>query len=178
MKKLLITILIIPFFISVVAQDKEKVLSQADQFSARSGALIQKEFIEIGNAKALDIKIIRIKDLNSGSKISALRFEYTYPSAYSSDTYIATLDSDEIDGLIKSISNIQNNVFNTTCSNYTEYIYRSRGGFEFGAFYSKEEQKWSPFVKLDKYTNKSLYPLKIEDIINFLSLIQKAQSLL
>lgn len=179
MKKLLIiTLLAFATQFMVQAQEKEKSLSQTEQFSSRSGTLIQKEFIDIGKIRSLDIKVIKIKDLNSGSKLSALRFEYTSPGAYSSDTHIATLDSDEIDGLIKSITNIQTNVFNTINVNYTEYVYRSRAGLEFGAFYSKSDLKWVPFIKLDKYSSKSLYPLKTEDINNLLELIKKAQQTL
>ncbi|MDD4492365.1 MAG: hypothetical protein PHV09_07565 [Bacteroidales bacterium] len=179
MKKiLLITMLLFAIQFMAQAQEKEKVLSQADQFSSMSGTLIQKEFIEIGKIRALDVKVLKIKDLNSGTKMSALRFEYTSPGAYSSNTHLATLDTDEIEGLIKTITNIQTNVINTTSPNYTEYIYRSKTGLEFGAFCSKSESNWVPFIKLDKYSNNSLYPLKIEDITKLLELIKKAQEVL
>jgi len=64
--------------------------------------------------------VIKYKDLNNGTSKSALRFEYEYKSSYSSDSKIASLDLDEIDGLIKSMKNLQSTVFPSTRDIYTE----------------------------------------------------------
>lgn len=177
MKKILFG-LILFVFTTLNINGQEKILSQADQFSSKSGILIEKEFIDIGRVRTLEVKVLKIKDLNSGSKISSLRFELTTSGAYTNDTHISSLDADEVDGLIKSITNIQNNVITTLPSNYTECIYRSKTGMEFGAFFSKSDVKWTLFVKVDKYSNKSIFIMKNDEITTLLNLVSKSKEFL
>ena len=175
--KFLTTLLLMCFVLTSFSQVvKEKQLSNAEIFSAKAGTLIEKQFINIGKVKAVDVKILKLKDLNDGSSFSALRLEYEAVSSYSSDTKIASLDKDEIDGLIKSIKNLQTNIFNTTRDVYTEVTFKSRTGFECGAFYDVSKAKWEAYIKLEKYDGKSLVFLTIEDITNFLSLVELSKT--
>ena len=175
--KFLTTLLLMCFVLTSFSQVvKEKQLSNAEIFSAKAGTLIEKQFINIGKVKAVDVKILKLKDLNDGSSFSALRLEYEAVSSYSSDTKIASLDKDEIDGLIKSIKNLQTNIFNTTRDVYTELTFKSRTGFECGAFYDVSKAKWEAYIKLEKYDGKSLVFLTIEDITNFLSLVELSKT--
>ena len=57
------------------AQIKEQELSNAEKFSAKAGALIQKEFVEIGSVKDADITLINFTDLITNTRQSALKFE-------------------------------------------------------------------------------------------------------
>ena len=100
-KKFLFLILIVVNFSAFAQQPKikEQETSNAEKFSERSGSLIQKEFIDIGEIKKCELKVIHYKDLISNQKTSALKFEYEYKNSYSSDTKAAVLDADEIDGL-------------------------------------------------------------------------------
>jgi hypothetical protein len=96
--------------------------------------------------------------------------------SYSTDTKRASLDSDEIDGLIKSIKMMQENVFNTSPTTYTEVTYKSRAGFEAGCFWKKGE--WSTYLKLEKYDGKSYVFLKKDDFPNLLALLETASSVI
>ena len=176
--KFLTTLLLMCFVLTSFSQVvKEKQLSNAEIFSAKAGTLIEKQFINIGKVKAVDVKILKLKDLNDGSSFSALRLEYeAVSSSYSINTKIASLDTDEIDGLIKSIKNLQTNIFNTTRDVYTEVTFKSRTGFECGAFYDVSKAKWEAYIKLEKYDDKSLVFLTIEDITNFLSLVELSKT--
>jgi hypothetical protein len=62
---------------------------------------------------------------------------------YTSDTKVASLDSDEIEGLIKSIKNLKTNVFPSTRDTYTEVTNKSRTGFETRAYYDIGKLKWT-----------------------------------
>ena len=93
------------FSLQIFAQapTKEKEQSNAEAFSAKAGTLMQKEFVEIGTVKKAKVQVLYYTDLISNIKKSALKFEYDVVSSYSTDTKVAILDVDEIDGLMKSI---------------------------------------------------------------------------
>jgi hypothetical protein len=103
MKKTILIVSLIVASTIAIAQTKEKELTQAEQFSAQAGTLMERQFIDVGRVKGVDVKVLKYKDLNDGTERSALRFEYEYKSSYASDTKITSLDSDEIDGLISRI---------------------------------------------------------------------------
>jgi len=178
MKKLLVVLIsIMAFTVSYGQTDtKEKELSNAEKFSSKSGTLIEKEFVDVGTLKKAEIKVIHYTDLISNESVSALRFEYEVAGSYSSDTKIASLDADEIDGLIKSIKMMQESVFTSTPTYYTEVTYKSRSGFEAGCYWSKGD--WSTYLKLEKYDGKSYVFLKKDDFPELLTLLEKAKTLM
>ncbi len=154
----------------------EKQTTQAEEFSATSGTLIEKQFIDIGKVKGISVQILKLKDLNSGVSKSALRFEYDYKSSYTSDTKIATLDLDEIDGLLKSLNNLKTKVFNSTRDVYTEITFRSRTGFEAGAYYDVDKSKWVAYVKLEKFDSKSQVFFSTDDLNSMQVLVEQAKA--
>lgn len=153
---------------------KEQETSNAEKFSERSGSLIQKEFIDIGDIKKCDLKVIHYTDLVGGQKTSALKFEYDYKSSYSSDTKAAVLDADEIDGLIKSIKIIQEKIFPSVPATYTEVSFRSRSGFESGCFSKKDT--WSAYMKLERFDSNSYVFMDKEDLGKLLTLLEQAKT--
>lgn len=171
---LLLTLLIATA--TVYGQEKQKPLSKADQFSAKSGTLIEKQFVEIGKMKSVTVKVLKLKDLNDTATKTALRLEYEYRNGYAIDTKTASLDSDELDGLIKSIKNLQANIFTSTRDTYTEVTFKSRTGFEAGAFYDTAKSKWVAYIQLSSDDNKSSVFLNPEDFTTFLALIEQAKA--
>lgn len=155
---------------------KEAELSNAEKFSSKAGTLIKKEFVEVGVINKAEIKVIHYNDMISNESVSSVRFEYDVASSYSTDTKIASLDSDEIDGLIASIKMMQEKVFQMTPTNYTEVTYKSRGGFEAGCYWSKGD--WKTYLKLEKYDGKSYVFLKKSDFPELLAQLEKAKGLL
>ena len=178
MKKLLFVLIsILMFSVSYGQTDtKEKELSNAEKFSSKAGTLIQKQFIDVGTINKAEVKVIHYTDLISNETVSSVRFEYEVASSYSTDPKIASLDADEIDGLIKSIRMMQEKVFAMTPTNYTEVTYRSRGGFEAGCYWSKGD--WATYLKLEKYDGKSYVFLKKDDFLVLLALLEKAKTML
>lgn len=177
MRKLTLTLAMILMVTMTFAQQvgkvKEQNISNAEKFSDRAGSLIQKEFIDIGSLKKCDIQIARFTDLIGGQTSSAVRFEYEYKSSYSSDTKVALLDEDEIDGLIKSIKIIQGKVLPTTPTNYTEVSFKSRSGFMAGCF--SEKKSWTSYMKLDKYDSNSYVFMDKDDLSKLLELMEQAK---
>lgn len=153
---------------------KEQEQSNAEKFSAKAGTLMQKEYLEIGKIKDAEINVVYYTDLINNAKTNAVRIEYEHVGKYTSDTKTAVLDADEIDGLIKSIKLIQEKIFPITPTKYIEVSFRSRGGFQAGCFWSKE--KWSTFLKLEKFDSDSYVWLSKEDFPTLLNLLEQAKT--
>ncbi len=173
-KRILITGVFLLSSIGIYSQTKEQELSNAEKFSAKAGALIQKEFIEVGSIKDAKISIVYYTDLITNTKESALKFEYESIGKYTSSTKAAVLDADEVDGLIKSIKLIQEKIFPSTATNYTEVSFKSRGGFDAGCFWSKNT--WSTYLKLEKYDKDSYVFLTKDDFPALLTLLEEAKT--
>lgn len=172
MKKILLLLSIISFC-SAISQTKEKELSNAEKFSIKSGVLIQKDFINIGNLKSAVFKVVHYSDLMNNTKTSALKIEYETASKYSTDIKVAVLDADEMVGLIASIKLIQEKIFPSSPTNYTEVSFKSRGGFEAGCYWSKDN--WNTYLKLEKYDKDSYVFLDKEDFAPLLALLEQAK---
>ena len=156
------------------APAKEKEQSNAEAFSAKAGTLMQKEYIEIGTLKKSKVQVLYYTDLISNIKKSALKFEIDVVTSYATDTKVAILDVDEIDGLMKSIKLMQDKVIPTIPASYTEVYYRSRGGFEGGCFTSKGA--WSCYLKLEKFDGKSYVWLESADLSTLYGLLEQAKA--
>ena len=67
MKKIIYSFLITLLCIGLNAQTpvKDKELSNAEVFSAKAGALMQKDFVEIGTLKKCKIQVVYFTDLIS-----------------------------------------------------------------------------------------------------------------
>lgn len=178
MKKLVIIVLTLAtqfaFAQTAKNQTKEQDQSNAEKFSSKSGTLIQKEFFEIGTIKKCELKVIHYTDLVDQQHTSSLKFEFEYSSSYTTDTKMAVLDADEIDGLIKSIKLMQEKIFPSTPANYTEVSFKSRGGFESGCYWSKGE--WKTYMKLEKFDGNSYVFLSKDDFPSLLTLLEQAKA--
>ena len=174
MKKLMSLLFSTAVFVSVSAQTaNEKTLSNAEQFSAKAGTLIQKVFYPIGVLKKCELKVIVYTDLISGTKQKALKLSMDVVTSYTTDTKTAVLDADEIDGLMKSIKMMQEKVIVTVPEDYTEVSFRSRGGFEAGCFVSKGA--WTSYLKLEEFDGKSYVWIDNDDLTTLYNLLESAK---
>lgn len=154
--------------------------SKAEEFSEQAGSLIERQFVDVGQVKGLKVRMAKFTDMIKGSSFNALRFEFDYKSTYasSSDTKIASLDPDEIDGLVKSLRALQTTVFPSTRESYTEVTFRSRTGFQAGAFFDTKKKSWTPYVQVEKFDNNSLVFLSLEDFPKLIELVEGAQAMM
>jgi hypothetical protein len=155
------------------AQTVAREQSNIEKFSAKSGTLIEKQFVDIGTIKKVKIQLLTITDMIASAKISGVRMEYVSSGRYTSDTKVTFLDSDEVDGLIKSINILKTRVLNSTRDNYTEIVFRSRSGFEAGGYFS--EGKWTTFVKLERFDKDSYVFMTPDDFDGLLMLLQQTK---
>lgn len=179
MKKVLLLLSVLFFSISVFAQAKEDVpasKSTTIEFLNSQGSLIIKEFYDLPKVKGVECQVLIATDVVNGSKLGCLRLITTYSSSYSSDTYIGTLDYDELDACVKSLQYIKDTLIPSTPLVYTEVEYKTKDGVELGAYYSKN--KWKAYVYTKDYTSRSAEYLDASNIDAFISVMNQAKNLI
>jgi hypothetical protein len=149
------------------AEEADLYTTRAEKFSDSAGALIQKEYIRVGNILDCVIQVVRYTDMINGAKVSALRFTDALGK-------VAILDEDEIDALAVSMKIIKEKVLDSAPANYTETIFRSRCGFEAGSYY--EKGVWKSYLKLRLHDNYSYTFMKKGDFDIFLKILENAKA--
>ncbi len=174
MKNTTLTILLLVSNI-IFSQDQKikSYQSNAEIFSAKSGTLIEKQFIDIGSSKKVKLQIIKYTDMISGDSISALLLEHASKNQYYAGMK-AILDSDEIDGLIKSIKIINEEILDIVPKNYTEITYKSRSDLKAGCFWYNK--KWSLYIQLDKRDFKTNIKLNREEMLEISELLSRVKT--
>lgn len=139
------------------ATPKSKTLA----FMAKDGSFFKRETINLPSAGPVKCEVLVITDVKTNDKIACLRLitEY-YISGGNTDSYIGTLDSDEIDAVIQCIDHLQTEEFPSQTDLYTEVTYKSRDGIQIGAYFSPDAKKkeWQPFVYTQRSTRSRKYP--------------------
>ena len=110
------------------AQAKDEVpesKSKAVEFMTADGSFLVKEFYDLQKIKGVECQVLIMNNVVSGKKMGCLRLETQYRSQYSSDSYIGTLDSDELDACIQSLEYIKNTLLPSAPSVYTEAEYKT-----------------------------------------------------
>ncbi len=178
MKKILITIVLMCCCCLAFSQEKQspeqESTSKTIEFMRKDGTLLQREFYPLGKVIGVDCEVLVITDLISKKKIGCLRL--TTESSYNSDTYIGTLDYDEIAACMKSINYISENLLDVVPTTYTEVEYKTRDKVMIGA-YSKNG-KWSAYVQTKSYTTRSIAFLAANDLQQLVSIMEQAKSLI
>ena len=180
-KYLLLCFLCISVALSSFAQAQEKDAipeskSKAVEFLKADGTFIVKEFYDLQKIKGIECQVLIMTNVVTGAKIGCLRLETQYRSQYSSDSYIGTLDSDELDACIQSLRYIKDTLLPSTPEVYTEAEYKTNDGVKFGAYFSKN--KWTAFVYTKGYTSRSACFLDVENIDSFITVMEQAKALI
>ncbi|MBL0136936.1 MAG: hypothetical protein IPP86_00210 [Bacteroidetes bacterium] len=175
-KYFLLLIISLMFTSLCEAQKDTLYKSLLEKFSERSGSLMKREFFDVGKIRGMKIKMMKITNLTDpGSKtLSGARFECS--TQYSD--YIAFVDADELDGLIASLDFIQSKIFNDTAKTYTEVEFKTRGGFKSGCYFSQNDNKWSGYIQVASYSDKSMVFLEQEDFGKFKNMVEQVKELM
>ena len=174
MKKIVLALLAILLSTITIAQDQKinSNKSNAEIFSSKSGTLIEKTFQDIGKYNKIKLQVEKFTDMISGTSIKALRIEEL--GGFNTAIRNASLDVDEVDGLIKSIRIINNEVLDVIPKNYTEVTFYSRSGLKAGCFLYRN--KWNIYIQLNKHDLQSTIRLKRSGILQLLELLENAKS--
>ncbi len=178
MKRLKLSICLLILAVNVHGQEtttKDIPLTNAEKFTAKSGSLIRREFIDIGSVGAkypCKIQIAIFSDLISKTSIKAVRLEYNYPG--DANTKIGLIDVDEVDGALKSIKILKDEIFSKKEENYTEVAFTSRSGFSIGAYYSNGI--WEPYMEIHKNSYHSMVTINMDDFNKLYDMLLQAKA--
>lgn len=178
MKKLLLLIMVMLCTSTIYSQEEKETTSKSKsvEFLAKGGSLISKEFYDIKKVKGVNCQVLILTDIVANKKMGCLRLETSYTSRVSTDTYVGTLDEDEIDACIKSLEYISSTILPSTPETYTEIQYNSRDGVKFGA-YSKKD-KWSTFVYTKSYTSRSAEFFDSSNLSELINTLKQAKEMI
>ena len=176
----MVSLLTCTLFSEVYGQEAEttKTDSKTIEFMAKDGTLLQRDFYELGKVSSVDCQVLVITDCISNQKVGCMRLKTYNYTKYSSDSYIGTLDYDELEACIKSIRYIKDNLLNTVPERYTEVSYKTRDKVEVGAYYSVDKKKWTVYVQTKSYTSKSIEFLSTDNMRTLLEKMEQAKEII
>lgn len=180
MKKYLIfTLLVAMLSVNAYSQEQQQEKSQSKtvEFLSRYGSFYKKEFFNLQTiGKSIDrieFQVLIITDMKTNSKMGCLRLE----KYFGDDSYIGTLDQDELDACIQCIEKIQADIINNNPDTYTEVEYKTRDGVSIGAFWSNES-KWEIYIQTKKYSSRSMTFVNAESIPKIIDNLKKAKEMI
>ena len=163
--------------------ENKQVKTKLEAFTEETGTLIETTEEEIGKlGNSISIKVLKLKNLITGAKVNGILFETGSNAAFaSSRKRTSLLDSDEIDGLVKSLEIMKDAVTKTRPS-FTELKYKSRTGFEVGTYFDTDistsnktgEKKWMYYFKNSNSESKNA--LSPADFMALCGYIEAAKS--
>lgn len=179
-KTILLAMLAIAAFIPSFAQEADKQESKSNTilFQERGNSLMERKYFDIGTIPGVEFQNIVISNVQSGEKVGALRL---ITSDYSSvlkrsETFIGTIDSDELESCIKALE-FMNNIVNTQDITEvdTEYEFRSRDNVRICIFTSRKKS-WEMVIQPVQYSNRSSLYLKADKMPEIIELTKKAKA--
>lgn len=152
--------------------------SEFEKVLLKKGSLIVKEFKDcclfeeddnyhgyISASDTLGFETASVLDVETGNKVYALRITTGYyNSQYDCGKAVDVMDADEIDGAIKTLEYIKQNI--DKMEDYTEVVYETSSGMKVGTYKNAEEAQI--FVKVDSKATKYYSVDKIDSLIECL----------
>lgn len=182
MRKLFIISLLVltssSFVIAQSTENKGESSSKAVEFLKSNETLIIKEFYDLPKVESVECQVLIIKDVVSNRDMGCLRLETKYYSSYSksTDSYIGTLDFEEMDACIKSLNYIKNDLLPSVPTTYTEVEYKTRDNLKLGAYYG--ENGWKAFIYTQGHTSRSAEFLNSTSIDSLISVLNEAKQMI
>lgn len=165
---------------SFAQQKEEESASTTLQFMKSSGSFLVKEFYDLAVITGVTCKVLIITDVLTNKKIGCMRLETEYRSSYSGspDTYVGTLDLDELDACISSLTYLKDNILSKDAETYTEAQYTSRDKVEIGAYFNETKKKWTAYVQTKSYTTRSMEFFEAANLDALAAEMQKAKDMI
>ena len=183
MKKLFTLLVVLVLSCSMITAFAETVVETESEFERvllKKGSLIVKEFTDcclfekdeyfdysrsgeiFGFTNTMEFQTASLIDVENGTKVYALRITTGYyASKYDYGEAVGVMDADEIDGAIKTLRYIQQNI--SKMNDYSEVVYKASSGMEVGAYRNSTESQI--FVKVNSNATKFYSVDKIDSLI-------------
>ena len=184
MKKFLIfAVLVIMSLTTAFAQESEKKsASKTVEFLSKDGSFFKKEFYDLpavgGSYNKVDCQVLIITDLKTNEKRGCLRLTTYYSSSVSDDSYIGTLDPDELDACIMCFEKIVSEITVTPASTYTEVEYKTRDGVQLGTYWSDKKSEWRTYVQTKSYSSRSMSSVSNDNVASLINNLKQAKQMI
>jgi hypothetical protein len=161
LKTTMITLLVILVTIIANGQDStQHSLTDTERAFEISGLLISREFTDVGTLEAGSkygdkcvIKTLRLYNYETETVGFVLRFGMEGTDARKNG--LASIELDEVKGLIHALEKIKADIINTSPTTYTEVYYKSETGLKIGFYYSLGKIESGSSRNVKKYIETS-----------------------
>ncbi|MBQ0064074.1 MAG: hypothetical protein KBS94_08700 [Prevotella sp.] len=182
-KLLLIVVLSIIGLTTTFAQEAEKKsASKTVEFLSKDGSFFKKEFYDLpavgSSYNKFDCQVLIITDLKSNEKRGCLRLTAYYFSSVSKDSYIGTLDPDELDACIMCFEKIVSEITASPASIYTEVEYKTRDGVRLGTYWNDKKSEWKTYVQTKSYSSRSMSFVSNDNVASLISNLKQAKQMI
>lgn len=179
-KTILLAMFALTPFLHSFAQESDKQESKSNTvlFEERGNSLIERKYFDFEPILGVEFQNIVISNVQSGEKVGALRL---ISSEYSKvlnrpETFIGTVDSDELEALIKALEFMQNTINTQEVTDIdTEYEFRSRDNVRICIFTSRKKV-WEMVIQPVQYTNRSSRYMKSDNLPKIIEQVKKAKA--
>lgn len=184
MKKFLfIAILAIMSQTTAFAQETEKKsASKTVEFLSKDGSFFKKEFYDLpavgGSFNKVDCQVLIISDLKTNEKRGCLRLKTYFGTSSTGETYIGTLDPDELDACIMCFEKIVSEITVTPAPTYTEVEYKTRDGVQLGSYWNDKKSEWKTYVQTKSYTTHSMSSVSNDNVASLISNLKQAKQMI
>ena len=177
MKKLFILLVLLCSVAVSNAQEKEteKSQSKAVLFEESIGSLIKKDFYNLSKVRGVENQVLILTDILTGEKMGCLRMKLQQYSS-SNEHCVGTLDFEELDAAIKSLSYIKENILPTTPDVYSEIVFKSKDGVQLGTYFNEKTKKWVVFIYTNSYTSRSAAYCDETELSEMIEIMKTAKS--
>lgn len=161
---LIFVVAFVPLTIVVADDSEKKSASKTVEFLSKDGSFLKKEFYDLpsvgGTYNRIDFQVLILTDLKNNEKYGCLRITTYYISSImntsANDSYIGTLDSDELDACIVCFEKISSEFTVTSALTYTEVEYKTRDGVKLGTFWNEVKSEWKTYIQTKSYSSHSM----------------------
>ena len=152
------------------------------EFLEKDGSVFKKEFYDLPTVgksyNKTENQVLIITDLKSNEKRGCFRIITKYPTSSGSDSYIGTLDPDELDAAVLSLEKILNEIIPNTAETYTEVEYKTRDGVQIGTYWNEKKNEWTLYVQTKRYSSRSLSSFKSDELTTLIDNLKKAKQMI
>lgn len=185
MKKFLIFVVIATMSLTTTfAQEatEKKSASKTVEFLSKDGSFYKKEFYDLpavgSSYNKIDCQVLIITDLKSNEKRGCLRLTTYYSSSVTSDSYIGTLDPDELDACIMCFDKIVSEITVSPATTYTEVEYKTRDGVQLGTYWNDKKSEWRTYVQTKYYISRSMSSISNDNVASLVNNLKQAKQMI
>lgn len=174
MKKILLVLLVLMPLVSFAQNDAAKKLTKFEQLSSKTGKI--SKFVDV-NLPNIPLSFLGTLETSvrtlMGEQVNAYFYRLEEPETSRSNAHIAMIEYSDLVEINKALAKLCTEV-NTDCAanpDYLENKFITNDGFEIGYYVSKGKASW--YIKLERYSNSSVFIKNAETLTENFSNAQK-----